>query len=364
MAAGRRVVSRRGLRGAEAVIGETGAMSDTERDGTGARVEARTSAANTRAEPEPAGSTREEAPFPPALASAVAEFELYLDVQRGLSAHTVRAYTGDVRSLLSRAVETGVRSLEDVDIAVLRDWLADLGARDLARTTMARRGAAARAFFAWTTSTGRTAHDPALRLASPKVARHLPTVLAVDAATHLMETARAAAADGDPARLREWVAVEVLYASGLRVAELVGTDVDDVDLGERTLRVLGKGAKERVVPFGVPAGRALRRWLDVGRPALVVADSGPALLLGDRGHRWGQRQARETVHRLAALAGVDDIAPHDLRHSAATHLLQGGSDLRSVQEVLGHATLSTTQRYTHVSADRLRTSFEQAFPRA
>ena len=263
--------------------------------------------------------------LPAGLTAAVAAFEEHLVVQRGLSAHTVRAYTGDVRSLLGRAVGTGVRELDDVDIAVLRDWLVDLGARDLARTTMARRGAAARAFFAWTTSTGRTAQNPALRLASPRVPRHLPTVLAVDSAAHLMETARESAADGDPARLREWAALEVLYASGVRVAELVGIDVDDVDLGERTLRVVGKG---------------------------------------DRGHRWGQRQARETVHRLAALAGVDDVTPHDLRHSAATHLLQGGSDLRSVQEVLGHATLSTTQRYTHVSADRLRASFEQAFPRA
>jgi integrase/recombinase XerC len=347
--------------------------SDSERpeDGETRDGLARDEAAHTappRADPSRGAPHRDRAPdpalLPPALAAAVAEFELHLDVQRGLSQHTVRAYAGDVRSLLARAVETGVRDLDDVDIAVLRDWLADLGARDLSRATIARRGAAARAFFAWATSTGRTAHDPALRLASPKVARRLPTVLAVDAAQRLMDSARDAATDGDPARVREWVAVEILYASGVRVAELVGLDVDDLDVGERTLRVLGKGDKERVVPFGVPAGRAIRRWLDVGRPALATADSGPALLLGDRGRRWGQRQARESVHRLAALAGVDDVAPHDLRHSAATHLLQGGSDLRSVQEVLGHATLSTTQRYTHVSADRLRTSFEQAFPRA
>jgi len=340
--------------------GSTGTVDEPARRGS-AEEPARHGSAG---EPARHGPDGEAGHLPPALAQALAQFELHLDVQRGLSPHTVRAYVGDVRSLLSRAVQTGVRGLDDVDIAVLRDWLADLGARDLARTTMARSGASARAFFAWTTSTGRTLHDPALRLASPKVPRHLPTVLPVDAAAHLMETARDAAADGDPARLREWVAVEVLYASGVRVAELVGIDVDDVDLGERMLRVVGKGDKERVVPFGVPAGRALRRWLDAGRPALAVADSGPALLLGDRGHRWGQRQARESVHRLAALAGVDDVAPHDLRHSAATHLLQGGSDLRSVQEVLGHATLSTTQRYTHVSADRLRASFEQAFPRA
>jgi integrase/recombinase XerC len=329
------------------------------------------SAAPASAAPAPAAPAGDEsrqatasASMPPALAAALAEFELHLDVQRGLSSHTVRAYTGDVRSLLLHAVRTGARDLDDVDIALLREWLADLDARDLARSTMARRGAAARAFFAWTTSTGRTVRDPAQRLASPRVARHLPTVLSVDAATHLMESAREAAADGDPVRLREWVAVEILYASGVRVAELVGLDVDDVDLGERTLRVVGKGDKERVVPFGVPAARALRRWLDVGRPALVGLDSGPALLLGDRGRRWGQRQVREAVHRLAALSGVDDVAPHDLRHSAATHLLQGGSDLRSVQEVLGHTSLSTTQRYTHVSADRLRSSFEQAFPRA
>ncbi|MGO1242352.1 MAG: tyrosine-type recombinase/integrase, partial [Cellulosimicrobium funkei] len=146
--------------------------------------------------------------------------------------------------------------------------------------------------------------------------------------------------------------------------ELAGVDVDDVDLAQRVVRVLGKGDKERVVPFGVPAARAVSRWLDVGRPALVTARSGPALLLGDRGGRWGQRQVREAVHRLAAAAGVDDVAPHDLRHSAATHLLAGGSDLRSVQEILGHSSLATTQRYTHVTAERLRTSFEQAFPRA
>lgn len=338
------------------MIGDTEGMGQGRSAGEGAR--------SGRGSEQVAEVQARASTLPRALTTALAEFELHLDVQRGLSPHTVRAYTGDVRSLLVRAVETGVRGLDDVDIAVLRDWLADLSDRDLARTTTARRGAAARAFFAWTTSTGRTTHNAALRLASPKVARHLPTVLAVDAATHLMETARQAAADGDPARLREWVAVEVLYASGVRVAELVGIDIDDVDQGERTLRVLGKGDKERVVPYGVPAGRALRRWLESGRPALVGPDSGPALLLGDRGRRWGQRQARETVHRLAALAGVDDVTPHDLRHSAATHLLQGGSDLRTVQEVLGHATLSTTQRYTHVSADRLRSSFEQAFPRA
>ncbi|MGO1333443.1 tyrosine-type recombinase/integrase, partial [Cellulosimicrobium funkei] len=246
----------------------------------------------------------------------------------------------------------------------LRAWLTTQSERGLARATLARRGAAARAFFDWARRTGRVDSDPAARLASPRVPRTLPTVLAVDAAARLLDDAREAAVDGEPARLREWAAVELLYGAGIRAGELAGVDVDDVDLAQRVVRVLGKGDKERVVPFGVPAARAVSRWLDVGRPALVTARSGPALLLGDRGGRWGQRQVREAVHRLAAAAGVDDVAPHDLRHSAATHLLAGGSDLRSVQEILGHSSLATTQRYTHVTAERLRTSFEQAFPRA
>lgn len=303
-------------------------------------------------------------PLPSGLSAAVEDFATSLRVERGTSEHTVRAYVGDVEGLLRHAADDGATTLADVDLAELRSWLTELSERGLARATLARRGAAARAFFAWARTTGRVADDPAARLASPRVPRTLPTVLAVDAATRLLDVARDAAEDGTPARLREWAAAELLYGAGVRVGELAGVDVDDVDLGQRTVRVLGKGDKERVVPFGVPAARAVRRWLDVGRPPLVTERSGAALLVGDRGGRWGQRQVREAVHRLAALAGVDDVAPHDLRHSAATHLLAGGSDLRSVQEILGHSSLATTQRYTHVTAERLRSSFEQAFPRA
>ncbi|HYG66573.1 MAG TPA: tyrosine-type recombinase/integrase, partial [Anaeromyxobacteraceae bacterium] len=169
---------------------------------------------------------------------------------------------------------------------------------------------------------------------------------------------------GDAVAVRDWAALELLYATGVRVGELVGADVDDVDLAGRTLRVLGKGAKERVVPFGVPAARALERWLGGARASLATEDSGPALLLGARGGRLDQRRMRAVVHAAAAAAGVDDVAPHALRHSAATHLLEGGSDLRSVQEILGHATLATTQRYTHVSPERLRRSYQLAHPRA
>ncbi|SDS66064.1 tyrosine recombinase XerC [Paraoerskovia marina] len=287
----------------------------------------------------------------------------HLAVERGLSDHTVRAYLGDVEAFALWCRDQGHGEPDQVTLTVVRGWLGAMADGGAARSSLARRGAALRAFFAWMRRTGRSDVDPAVRLATPRVPKALPTVLGVDPAAHLMENVKASAESGEPADVRAWAAVELLYATGARVGELVGVDVDDVDLDERTLRVMGKGAKERVVPFGVPAARAVRAWLGV-RPTLVRPDSGAALLLGDRGGRWSQRRLRECVHACAARAGVDDIGPHDLRHSAATHLLEGGSDLRSVQEVLGHSSLATTERYTHVSADRLRASFEQAFPRA
>ena len=294
----------------------------------------------------------------------VASFSVHLAVQRGLSAHTVRAYVGDLEHLSEFAAGAGFTSIEQIDLALLRAWLASMSAHRLSRATLARRGAAARTFFAWAQHTGRVAADPAMRLASARATVHLPTVLGVDSAAQLLDVARTRADDGDPIHLRDWAALELLYATGARVGELVGADVDDVDLEQRMIRVLGKGATERMVPFGIPAARATGEWLSRGRPRLVAAGSGSALLLGRRGRRADQRRIREVSHEVAALAGVADIAPHALRHSAATHLLAGGSDLRSVQEVLGHATLATTQRYTHVSAERLRSSFQQAHPRA
>ena len=310
----------------------------------------------------------DQPPLPGPLADAVARFGKHLDAQRGHSAHTRRAYVADTTALLRYAVRHGARTLDDVQLHVLRGWLGSQAERGLAKATLARRGAAARAFLGWAFRAGLTGSDPSSRLASPKVPHTLPTVLSPKAAARLLDTARddALAAEGDqrPGALRAWAAAELLYGSGIRVGELVAVDLFDVDVRERLVRVLGKGGKERVVPFGVPASRALAAWLDEGRPELAHAGTGPALLVGDRGGRWGQRQAREAVHRLAARAGVEDVAPHALRHSAATHLLQGGSDLRSVQEVLGHANLATTQRYTHVDPDRLRAVYTQAFPRA
>jgi len=310
----------------------------------------------------------DQPPLPGTLADVVVRFGKHLEAQRGHSAHTRRAYVADVTGLLRYAVRHGARTLDDVQLHVLRGWLGSQAERGLARATLARRGAAARAFLRWAFRTELIASDPSARLASPRVTGTLPTVLSTDAAARLLDTARddamAAYDDERPSTVRAWAAAELLYGSGIRVGELVAIDLHDVDLSERLVRVLGKGGKERVVPFGVPAARALSAWLDDGRPELAHAGTGPPLFVGDRGGRWGQRQAREAVHRLAARAGVDDIAPHALRHSAATHLLQGGSDLRSVQEVLGHANLATTQRYTHVDAERLRAVYTQAFPRA
>ncbi len=292
----------------------------------------------------------------------------YLEAQRGMSAHTVRAYLGDATQLLrslpvraGAAVETS--DLDRLDLTTLRAWLADQARRGLSRSTLARRSASARTFTAWAHRTGRLPTDPGLRLLAPRPDTVVPATLAVDEAAAVLDVARTRADDGDPAHLRDWAALELLYASGVRVSELVGVDVDDLDLDQRLVRVLGKGGKERMVPFGVPAARALREWL-AARPRLVGTTSPHALFLGARGGRWDVRQVRAVVHELTALAGVRDLAPHGLRHTAATHLLDGGSDLRSVQEVLGHASLATTQRYTHISSERLRAAFRQAHPRA
>ncbi len=292
----------------------------------------------------------------------VAAFATHLGGARGMSAHSVRAYGGDVRHMLRFAARRGV-TWDEVDLGLLRAWLASMVSTRLARATIARRGAAVRCFYAWATAEGLVASDPSARLVTANPGSSLPTALAVEPTARLLDVARGLAADGHPARARDWAVLELLYATGVRVGELVGVDVRDVDREARTVRVLGKGAKERVVPFGVPAARALDAWL-AARGTLATADSGDALFVGLRGRRMDQRQVRALVHRAAQAAGVDDVAPHALRHTAATHLLHGGSDLRSVQEILGHASLATTQRYTHVSPERLRRSYQQAHPRA
>jgi integrase/recombinase XerC len=302
---------------------------------------------------------------PGELTQTVEEFGRHLALERSRSPHTQRAYLGDVRNLVAYAGRHGVLELAGVDLGLLRSWLASLTTAGRSRATVARRAAAARAFLSWAQRTGRIPFDPSARLLAPRRHATLPAVLRAPEAAALLDSAAKEAESGHPIGLRDQVALELLYATGARVGELVRLDVDDVDLERRTVRLFGKGGKERIVPFGLPAALALQSWLAAGRPVLVGTNSGSALLLGQRGRRADQRQIRAVVHRLAAgVPDLPDLGPHGLRHSAATHLLEGGADLRTVQELLGHATLATTQIYTHVSVERLKVTYEQAHPRA
>jgi integrase/recombinase XerC len=298
--------------------------------------------------------------------SVLDAFDQYLALERGRSDHTRRAYLGDLRSLFAFLDErTPGADLGSLTLPVLRAWLSAQAAAGTARTTLARRTSAVKTFTAWAVRRGLMASDPATRLQMPKARRTLPAVLRQDQARDALEAAKSGALQGDPLALRDRLIVEMLYATGIRVSELCGLDIDDVDTSRRLLRVLGKGDKQRTVPFGEPAEQALRAWLTSGRPAVATGESGPALLLGARGRRLDPRQARTVVHEtVGAVAGAPDIGPHGLRHSAATHLLEGGADLRIVQELLGHSTLATTQLYTHVTVARLRVVHDQAHPRA
>jgi integrase/recombinase XerC len=317
-----------------------------------------------------------EQPLPDRLAQPLAAFQRHLTAERGLSAHTVRAYLGDIRSLLGRASQDGITDLGGLDIGVIRGWLATQHAGGQARTSLARRAASARAFTAFARSRGWIVNDPGPLLGTPKAQRHLPQVLAADQMAAVLDAAAGnqgdaggAGAGRDPVAAalgwRDSAIMELLYASALRVSELCGIDIGDIDDERRTVRVLGKGSKERTVPVGVPAARAVRHWQRRGRPLLATGRSGHALFLGARGGRLDPRMARRVVHaRIAAVPAAPDTGPHGLRHSAATHLLEGGADLRSVQEFLGHASLASTQIYTHVSIERLLAAYGQAHPRA
>ncbi|MEU7839355.1 tyrosine-type recombinase/integrase [Micromonospora sp. NPDC049114] len=360
--------------------------------------------------------------LPPALRDAVDDFAEHLAQVRNRSAHTVRAYVTDVVTLLDHAVRMGCLELAELDLSVLRSWLARQRTTGAARTSLARRAASARAFSAWAHRAGLLPTDVGAALASPRAHRELPSVLRADQAAALVEapsrqptpahgtTATEAAAHSgtttatpapdaattatpahDPATtatpahsttatgavgeapdaaaaeavlLRDRVLLELLYATGVRVSEACGLDVGDVDHGRRVIRVFGKGGRERSVPYGVPAQRALDEWLRRGRPLVAGARSGDALLLGARGGRLNPTTARQIVGGYAETAGLPRTSPHGLRHSAATHLLEGGADLRAVQELLGHSSLASTQIYTHVSVERLRAAYRQAHPRA
>lgn len=297
-------------------------------------------------------------------AAATEAFAEHLDRVRRLSPATVRAYRSDLRDL---GETVGGLELEHVTLDTLRDWLWRATQRGDARATLARRAAAARSFFTWAQEQNLIEHDPSVRLVAPRRGRTLPTVASQDAMAQLLDHHRDAAASGDPIALRDHAMLEMLYGAAIRVSELCGLDVDDLDTDRGTARVLGKGAKERIVPFGRPAVTAVGAYLTRGRPALLARATAPsaALFLGARGARIGPRAVYTLVAEvLAPVVGSETVGPHALRHTAATHLLDGGADLRAVQEILGHASLGTTQIYTHVSAERLAATYRLAHPRA
>ena len=293
-------------------------------------------------------------------------FERYLEAERNLSVHTIRAYLGDLDSFLDHLERLDVTDFATLELAHIRSWLANQQVKGGARTTLSRRATSIRLFTKWAAKKGFLSKDVGATLATPKGARTLPDVLTVADASLAMDAMAARVGEEDgPISKRDAAMLEILYASGARVSELCGLDLENIDYARQTIRVLGKGNKERTIPIGNPAMRALEAWLKDGRETLAGTKSERAVFLGARGKRIDQRTVRTMVyHALAALEGVEKMGPHALRHSAATHLLEGGADLRTVQEILGHASLATTQIYTHVSTERLQKAFKQAHPRA
>lgn len=289
------------------------------------------------------------------------DYAAHLRAERGLSAHTVRAYQADLRDLAA-FVDVG---LSRVTLSRLRGWLARMADDGAAPATVQRRVACVRGFLGWAHREGILAENPAARLQAPKRRQHLPKVLPAGAVEEALAGAEARAAeDDDPLARRDLALVEVLYSSGLRVSELCGLLLGDVDRERRCVSVMGKGGKERTVPLGLPALRAIDAWLAV-RPRVSVEGSPDTVFLGARGGALDPRVARRVVHAATSAAGPGtDVGPHGLRHSMATHLIEGGADLRSVQEMLGHSSVATTQIYTHVTSERLRQAFRQAHPRA
>ena len=293
-------------------------------------------------------------------------YRAHLINERNLSDNSVRAYLADLESLLVHVNQLGVSEFSQLTLNHIRSWLANLQTRGAARASITRRVVSIRAFTYWGARNGWLATDIGRELVAPKPERHLPDVLDVASAAIALEALQVRAhEDEGPLSLRDLAIVEALYGSGIRVSELTGLNLDDLDRERNTLRVIGKGNKERIVPIGLPAIKAIENWIAQGRSRFVNDNSERALFLGARGKRIDQRVVREIVYEATqALGGNKRLGPHALRHSAATHLLEGGADLRTVQEILGHSSLSTTQIYTHVSEERIKKAYEQAHPRA
>ena len=297
-------------------------------------------------------------------AELVAKYEEHLALVRNLADNSIRGYVSDLHSFLNHIEKLGVAEFSQLELTHVRSWLANIQSTGASRATLARRIVSIRAFTYWAASEGWIISDIGANLAIPKQHKTLPEVLS-HSETDIVLQAIQAKRDSQPTALniRDLAMIEVLYASGIRVSELCGLRLADFDQSRYTLQVLGKGNKERVVPIGIPAVKALQNWLSEGRPQIANESSTNAIFLGLRGKRIDQRTVREVVYEAMAAIG-SHMSPHGLRHTAATHLLEGGADLRTVQEILGHSSLATTQIYTHVSPQRLQQAYQQAHPRA
>ncbi|MGA0847293.1 MAG: tyrosine recombinase XerC [Pontimonas sp.] len=289
----------------------------------------------------------------------------HLERSRGLSENSLNAYRKDILQFVAFVDEQRVDNLGEVDAELARSWVWSLAESGMAGSSLRRKVSALKGFTAWLAREGHTEGDIGIRVRAPGASRSLPRVLTRHHMEEIFRSLQTHADTGDPVASRDLAIIEVLYASALRVSELVGLDLQGVDLDGRTLRVVGKGNKERMVPLGTPAATALGAYLDHARDALLEGGESSVVFLSTRGKPMGQRSVYEVVARLLAdIPGVGPLGPHTLRHTAATHLLDGGADLRSVQELLGHASLGTTQIYTHVSNERLTQAYQQAHPRA
>ena len=302
--------------------------------------------------------------MPTEFAYLLEEFASELTVGKGFSANTVKAYVSDVSDLQTFMESKSQNQIEDLDLELLRDWLWRASEKGLTKTTLARKSAAVRAFTAWLHKQNKIQSDPGLKLRSPKASRTLPKVVSREAMSGIFDKLEPLAVSDNPSGIQDLLIVELLYGSGIRVSELVGLNLEDIDYGRKILKVTGKGNKQRMVPYSDPAGDALSTWIRSGRGQFENEVSNNALLITSRGKRVGVRQVYALVASLLGDTAVGQAGPHALRHSAATHLLDGGADLRAVQELLGHSSLATTQIYTHVSVDRLKQGYLKAHPRA
>ena len=300
----------------------------------------------------------------PDLRAAAALFLKSAAAERDLSPHTISAYRSDLEQFTSWAAEQGVKRIDSVDRRLLRRYVADLSDKGLKRRTVVRKASALRSLLKWAAARGLAPSTAAEDLSVPKLDRPLPRVLKAPEAAALCDLPPT----DDPVGVRDRAIIELLYGSGLRVAELCGLDLGDLDLDRRMLRVIGKGRKERRIPMTHPAAEATRKYVAEARPEILLrrkeATSTEAVFLNARGNRLGTRSVRALLAKYANGSGLTAISPHTMRHSFATHLLDGGADLRVVQELLGHESLATTQIYTHVSTERLRAVYEQSHPRA